>query len=200
MLVHGTMSWGTECFAAQRPLSRTFRLELPDRRGFGAGPDTDRSDYARDAEDIGALLGEGAHLVGHSYGAVAAMLTASARPRAVHYSLTLIEPSALRTASGHPTVAAALERIEAAFGTVAPEMTPEEFLRASTEPYGLPMPQVTPYLLRAVRTAMRERPAWDARIPLGPLAAARMPKVVLNGTWENAHPDHRAFTGEALAA
>ncbi|WP_407548762.1 alpha/beta hydrolase [Streptomyces sp. Pv4-95] len=199
VLVHGTMSWGTECFAGQRPLAEMFRLELVDRRGFGDSPDIDRSDYAVDAEDVRQLLGNGAHLVGHSYGAVAAMLAASARPQAVH-SLTLIEPSPLRTAAGHPVVAAALERIRAAFGGDEAESSPADFLRRATEPYGLPVPRPTPRLLRAARSAMRERPAWDAQIPLGPLAKAGMPKVVINGSWEEAHPDYRDFTGAALAA
>lgn len=75
-----------------------------------------------------------------------------------------------------------------------------EYLRRSTQPYGPPMPETTPRPPRAVRSAMRERPVRDARIPLGPLAAAGLPKVVINGTWEGAHPDHRTFTGEALTA
>ncbi|WP_052230314.1 alpha/beta hydrolase [Streptomyces sp. CT34] len=201
LLVHGTLSWGTDCFAGQRPLAEMFRLELVDRRGFGDSPDTDRGDYAVDAEDLAQLLGTGAHLVGHSYGAVAAMLAASARPEAVQ-SLTLIEPSPLRTAAGPPVVAAALERLRAAVegGAGAVEPSPEEFLRQSTVPYGMPMPETTPHRLRAARSAMRERPSWDARIPLGPLAGAQMPKTVVNGTWETAHPRYRAFIGDALAA
>ncbi|MGW8552298.1 alpha/beta fold hydrolase [Streptomyces tubercidicus] len=199
VLVHGTMSWGTECFAAQRPLADKFRLELIDRRGFGDSPDIERSDYTVDAEDIGQLMGCGAHLVGHSYGAAAVMLAVSARPEAVR-SLTLIEPSPLRTAAGHPTVAAALERIRASFGDVDEQLSPEEYLRRSTEPYGLPMPEPTPRLLRAVRSAMCERPVWDAELPLGPLAGATMPKTVINGTWETTHPDYRDFTGTALMA
>lgn len=199
VLVHGTMSWGTECFAGQRPLAEMFRLELVDRRGFGASPDIERSDYATDAEDILPLLGRGAHLVGHSYGAAAVMLAASARPEAVR-SLTLIEPSALRTAAAHPVVAAALERIRAAFGEPGREVSPEDHLRQSTEPYGLPMPEPTPRMLRAVRSAMRERPVWDAELPLGPLAGATMPKTVINGTWETAHPAYREFAGAALAS
>ncbi|WP_432140689.1 alpha/beta fold hydrolase [Streptomyces sp. bgisy084] len=199
VLVHGTMSWGTECFAAQRPLAGRFRLEVVDRRGFGDSPDTERSDYAVDAEDIGQLLCHEAHLVGHSYGAAAVMLAASAHPAAVR-SLTLIEPSPLRTAAGDSTVAAALERIRASFADLDPELSPEDYLRHSTEPYGLPMPEPTPRLLRAVRSAMRERPVWDAELPLGPLAGATMPKTVINGTWDTAHPDHREFTGTALMA
>lgn len=101
----------------------------------------------------------------------------------------------LRTAAGHPLVAAALERIRAAFAGPAEEVGPHEHLRRSTEPYGLPVP--TPRMLRAVRSAMRERPVWDAEIPLGPLAGATIPKAVINGNWETAHPAYREFTGEA---
>ena len=48
-----------------------------DRRGFGASPDVDRSDYELDAVDIAGLMEGGAHLVGHSYGGVVAMLAAA---------------------------------------------------------------------------------------------------------------------------
>lgn len=199
ILVHGTMSWGTECFAAQRTLAGECRLELVDRRGFGDSPDTERSDYEVDADDVLELLGDGAHLVGHSYGGVVALVVALRRPDLVH-SLTLIEPSPLRTAQEHPVVAATLQRIEATFGDDLPEMSPEEYIRMSTEPYGMPIPELTPRLLKAVRTAMRERPAWDARLTLEPLASAAWPKCVINGTWDTAHPSYREFTGEALMA
>jgi pimeloyl-ACP methyl ester carboxylesterase len=203
VLVHGTLSWGTRSYAQQRPLAARFRLQVLDRRGYGRSPDTGRSDYAADARDIAELLDAepgGAHLVGHSYGGVAAMYAAALRPHAVR-SLALIEPSPLRAAEDHPVVAAALARIRAAFGAVPAQMSPEEYLAASTEPYGLPVPEPTPDMLRATRTAMRERPCWDAAdVPLPALAAAPYPKLVLNGTWETAHPDYRAFNGEALAA
>lgn len=199
LLVHGTMSWGTDCFQGQRLLAERFRLELMDRRGFGDSPDIERSDYEVDAEDIVALLGTGAHLVGHSYGAAGAMIAAARRPEAVH-SLTLIEPSALRVAEEHPAVAKALGRIRAAFGEKREPMSPEEYLRYSTEGYGLPLPEFTPHLLRAAASAMTERPVWDAEIPLAPLARAYFPKLVVNGTWETAHPEYRAFIGEAMAA
>ena len=201
VLVHGTMTWGTESFAEQRPLARTFRLELVDRRGYGGSPDADRSDYEVDAADIAEVLGRtpgGAHLVGHSYGGVSAMFAAARHPELVR-SLTLIEPSALRAARHDPVVGAALTRMRAAFGTVPPDMSPEQFLTASTEPYGLPVPAFTPQRLRATSTAMRERIAWEAEIPLAPLAAAPFPKLVLNGTWETADPEQRAFNGDAMA-
>ncbi|WP_030911265.1 alpha/beta fold hydrolase [Streptomyces sp. NRRL F-5126] len=199
LLVHGTMSWGTDSFRGQRPLAERFRLELMDRRGFGRSPDIERSDYEVDGQDIAVLLGSGAHLVGHSYGAAGTMLAAARRPDVVH-SLTLIEPSTLRIAEENPVVGQALARIRAAFGEAREPMSPEEYLRYSTEDYGLPAPEFTPGLLRAAVSAMAERPVWDADIPLAALAGADYPKLVVNGTWETAHPEYRAFSGEALMA
>ena len=68
--VAGSLSWGEFAFHAQRPLARSHTLLLPDRRGYGTSPSNDRADFDVDAEDVAALLGESAHLVGHSYGAV----------------------------------------------------------------------------------------------------------------------------------
>jgi pimeloyl-ACP methyl ester carboxylesterase len=163
VLVHGTMTWGTACFEAQRPLARHYRLLVMDRRGFGESPDIDRSDYEVDALDVVELLGDGVHLVGHSYGGVVAMPAAGLRPQAVR-SLTLIEPSALRLAAHDPSVAAALERMRKGVQNLPEDMTPEEYLRLSTEPLGINVPAPTPLTLRAARSAMRERPSWVAEV------------------------------------
>jgi hypothetical protein len=45
---------------------------------------------------------------------------------------------------------------------------------------------------------MAERPCREAQIGLTPLAQARFPKVVVTGTWDQAHPAYRASTGDAL--
>ncbi|MGP3937151.1 alpha/beta fold hydrolase [Nonomuraea sp. KM88] len=61
-----------------------FRLLLMDRRGYGRSPDAGErfpSDYLADADDIAELLGDGAHLVGHSYGGVGAMIAGRSPPR-----------------------------------------------------------------------------------------------------------------------
>ncbi|WP_236573283.1 alpha/beta fold hydrolase [Streptomyces sp. GS7] len=191
------MSWGADCFHGQRLLAEHFRLELMDRRGFRDSPDIERSDYEVDADDIVALLGTGAHLVGHSSGAAGVVIAAARRPEVVH-SLTLIEPSALHVAEEHPAVAEALGRIRAACGERREPMSPEEYLRYSTEGYDLPSPESTPHLLRAAASGMAERPVWDAKIPLTALARADFPKLVVNGTWETAHAEYRAFIGEAM--
>ncbi|GAA4238479.1 hypothetical protein GCM10022254_54610 [Actinomadura meridiana] len=202
VFVHGIFSWGADelyGFGNQRPLEDEFRLVMMDRRGHGASPDIDGSDYEVDADDIVALLGGGAHLVAHSYGGAGAMLAAVRRPDLVR-SLTLIQPGTLRPAAGHPVVDEALERARASAGGLPPETTPEEYLRASTEGIGMPVPEATPERLRTVRTAMRERPCWDADIPLDPLATAPWPKLMISGTWEDAPELYRRYAGEPLIA
>lgn len=67
-----------------------------------------RTDYDVDADDVVSLLGEGTHLVGHSYGGVAAMLAAARRPDLVR-SLCLIQPGSMRVADDHPVIADLLE-------------------------------------------------------------------------------------------
>ncbi|MGI5171643.1 alpha/beta fold hydrolase [Spirillospora sp. CA-253888] len=202
VFVHGIFSWGFDelyGFGNQRPLADEFRLVMMDRRGHGASPDIEGGDYEVDADDITALLGDGAHLVAHSYGGAGAMLAAVRCPDLV-WSLTLIQPGTLRPAAGHPVVDQALERARAGTAELPAEMTPQEYLRASTGGIGMPVPQATPERLRAVRTAMRERPCWDADIPLGPLADAPWPKLMISGTWEDAPELYRRYAGEPLIA
>jgi pimeloyl-ACP methyl ester carboxylesterase len=59
---------------------------------------------------------------------------------------------------------------------------------------------MTPDSLRAARTALRERPSWDAEFSLEPLAAAPWPKLVITGTWETAAASYRAWVGDAMLA
>jgi pimeloyl-ACP methyl ester carboxylesterase len=98
MLLHGGVLAGELCWHQQLPLADRFGLEIVDRAGYG------RSQQVSPGEDLDAdgrlaagLLADGAHLVGHSSGAVAAMLAASLRPQAV-LSLTLCEPPAFQLA------------------------------------------------------------------------------------------------------
>ncbi|MGD3112809.1 alpha/beta fold hydrolase [Streptomyces sp. YGL11-2] len=236
VFVHNIFTWGcdeTYGFAAQRPLADRYRLLLVDRRGYGHSPDTARSDFEADADDLIALLAElpnlpdlsdppktsdpsvlpepsappepsdvrngGAHLVGHGNGGVAAMLAAARRPDLVR-SLTLIQPSAFTVAARHPAVAALLERVGEAAPGVPDSMTAQEFLRASTEGIGLPMPQPTAQRLRAVATSMHERPIWEAQVPLEPLRTAPWPTLVICGTWQDAPEPYRTYVGEPLMA
>ncbi|WP_051871318.1 alpha/beta fold hydrolase [Streptomyces sclerotialus] len=202
VFVHGILTWGDDDrygFAAQRPLADRHRLLVMDRRGYGRSPDIDHSDWSVDAEDVIGLLGAGAHLVGHAYGGVGAMAAAVRRPELVR-SLSLIQPGALRPAERHPVVAEALARARAATAALPADLTPEEFLRAATESVGMETPEPTPARLRAAAASMAEHPCWDADIPLGPLADASFPKLMISGDWEGAPEQYRKFAGEPLIA
>ena len=83
VLVHGSLATGAEEWQAQRPLAdEGFRLLVPDRRGYGQSPAAEGEDFLRDGDDIADLMGDGAHLVGHSYGGLGAMFAAARRPDA----------------------------------------------------------------------------------------------------------------------
>ncbi|MFE7071630.1 alpha/beta fold hydrolase [Streptomyces sp. NPDC057620] len=202
VFAHNIFTWGSDemyGFAAQRPLADRHRLLLVDRRGYGGSPDTERSDFDTDADDLVELLARqagGAHLVGHGNGGLAAVLAAGRRPDLVR-SLALIQPSVFSAAADHPVVADLYRRVRDGAGAPEP-VTPEQFLRASTEGIGLAMPEPTAQRLRAVATSMRERPVWEARVPLEPVRAAPWPKLVICGTWEDAPEPYRTYVGEPL--
>lgn len=191
ILVHGTFSWAALAFEHQRPLARHRRILLPDRRGFGASPDLDdssvTSDYKVDAHDIAELMGDGAHLLGHSYGGTVAMLATATHPELVR-SLTLIEPCAHSVASDDPAVAAAIEDGRR-FMAGARDRTPADYLDLA---YGdRPRPQPAEWLLRAATTALHERPCWLADLATEPLRTADFPKLVIVGGWETVPPGYR---------
>ena len=107
VLVHGSIVGPEQTWRAQRELAARWTLVLPHRPGFGASPRLPRGDFEAEAPLIAELLGDGAHLVGHSYGAVIALHAAALRPGAV-WSLTVTEPGALRIAAGDPQVDATI--------------------------------------------------------------------------------------------
>ena len=203
VFAHGIISWGDDDefgFGHQRSLGKDRRLLLMDRRGHGDSPDLEGrygTDYDVDADDIIGLLGDGAHLVGHAYGAVAAMIAAAARPDLVR-SLCVIQPGSMRVAEDDPVVAELLTRNRAASGSLPPDMTPEDFLRMATEQVGMPPMERTPRRLRVAETSMRERPCWDAPIPLEPIRDASWPVLVIVGDWAGAPEEYLRLAGEPL--
>src|SRR5215469_17860599 len=100
VLLHGGVLAGELCWSRQLRLADRFALEIVDRAGYGRSQQVSPGeDLDADAPLVAGLLAGGAHLVGHSSGAVAAMLAASLRPEAV-LSLTLCEPVAFQVAPG----------------------------------------------------------------------------------------------------
>src|SRR6185437_3555649 len=111
LFVHGSVVNGELTWSAQKPLANRFELVIPNRRGFPPGPDVERVDFDDEAVWIERYLEPGAHLVGHSYGGVIALLAAARRPELVR-SLTVLEPPCLGVARGNLVVDAYEARSE----------------------------------------------------------------------------------------
>jgi pimeloyl-ACP methyl ester carboxylesterase len=203
--VHGSLSWGTFAFRAQRPLAGSHSLVLPDRRGYGGSAATGRPDFSVDAGDVAALLGDGAHLVGHSYGAVVALMVAARRPEAVR-TLTAVEPAALSVARGDAAVEeliAALAEVQAAASSTSAAEFTVRFREALGYRRGLDIleqPKLSREGVRAAEATMTERPPWEAEIPLDALARAGLPVLIVSGRWDNLAAGERALGRRAFGA
>lgn len=182
LFIHGSVVDARSTWRKQRTLAERWRLIIPNRPGFGRSPPLARNDFEIEAPLFAELLGDGAHLVGHSYGAVIALLAAAGRPDAVR-SLTVSEPGALRLAEGTPVVDEMIANGERLFreGAAIPNDT---FLRLFR--FGAGSSRATPgqlpeELVRGVELLKSERPSWEADISLKRLAAADFPVLVLSG-------------------
>jgi pimeloyl-ACP methyl ester carboxylesterase len=182
LFVHGTVVGAASTWRRQRPLAERWRLIIPSRPGFGQSPALERNDFEVEAPLFAELLGEGAHLVGHSYGAVIALLAAAERPEAVR-SLTVSEPGALRLAEGTPVVDEMIVNGERLFKE-ASRIPNETFLRLFRSGAGsanLTPGELPEELVRGVERLKVERPSWEAEIPLDRLASADFPALVVSG-------------------
>jgi pimeloyl-ACP methyl ester carboxylesterase len=181
VLVHGSFANAEFQWVMQRPLAASFTLVLPNRSGYPPHPPREQIDFYEQADDIAALLGDGAHLVGFSYGGVVSLLAAARRLQAVR-SLTVIEPPALWLARGNPDVDRLAQEIFTLFWSGPSE--PLRFVEQFLPLFGtkLPLPKtLPPPLEQGARALMVERPPWDARIQLDDIAAAPFPKLVISG-------------------
>jgi pimeloyl-ACP methyl ester carboxylesterase len=182
LLVHGSIVDARRTWRKQYALADRWSLTLPNRPGFASSPPLERNDFELEAPMVAALLGESSHLVGHSYGAVMALLAAAARPDAVR-SLIVSEPGCFNVAAGFAEVDEVLahgRRLYESGGTIGAA----RFLRLFRE--GVHSSHETPdelpdWLQRGAMLALRERPPWEASIPLEAIAAAPFPKLVISG-------------------
>jgi len=184
VLVHGSVVGRERTWSEQRPLAARWTLILPNRPGFGASPPLERGDFEAEAPAVAELLGGGAHLVGHSYGAVIALCAAGLRPHAVR-SLTVSEPGALRLAAGDPEVDATIANGERLYAAGADALlSPRDFValfRAGARSARATPEKLPDWLERGARHAMAERPAWEVEPPLDAIASAAFPKLVISG-------------------
>jgi pimeloyl-ACP methyl ester carboxylesterase len=200
VLVHGTGGGRQLTWSDQLPLSKQYRLIIPDRRGYGDSPPATCVDFEVDASDIAEILGEGAHLVGFSYGAIGSLLAAALRPDAVH-SLAIIEPPAFAVARGEPSVDDMVSRLEPVFAR-AGDMTPQEYDRAFDEAVGFDHVGGTQSFdeLARLDAARKERRPWEAGIPLGLLRRQTFPKVMFRGDWSPALSRVAGVIAESIGA
>ncbi len=181
VFVHGGGAGGVHSWSAQLELTARWRLVVPWRPGYGGSPARGREDFAVDAPLIAEILGQGAHLVAHSYGAVIAALAAAAAPHAVR-SLTLIESGGSDIARGSPGV----DDYERRMGALAAALPtdPEQALRAIfaiLDPaIALPSPLPPPLAQWAARVPALRWP-WEARTPVDALVAGGFPILVVSG-------------------
>jgi pimeloyl-ACP methyl ester carboxylesterase len=182
LFIHGDIVGPELTWRKQRELGERWSLAIPSRPGFGESPPLERNDFETEAPMFAELLGNGAHLVGHSYGAVIALLVAAERPEAVR-SLTVSEPGCLRVAAGVPEVDEMISNGERLFAH-AEEIPSEDFLRlfrgGAGSAYGTPE-QLPDELMHGVELLKLERPSGEADFPLQKLAAADFAVLVLSG-------------------
>jgi pimeloyl-ACP methyl ester carboxylesterase len=181
VLVHGSGGNARSAWASVEPLAAQFTLVAPDRGGYPPNPPLARIDFDVQAEELAPLLEDGAHLVGHSYGGVIALLIAARHPKRVR-SLTVSEPPAFALARGNPEVERLVERLDEHFthGPRDPHAFASGFFEIVGSNAKLP-DELPPELEQSVRATMAERAPWEARIALDELGATAFPKLVISG-------------------
>jgi pimeloyl-ACP methyl ester carboxylesterase len=202
VLVHGGGAGGSVAFAAQRPLAEDHTLVLPDRPGAGGTPAQGRQDAERDGGLIAQLLdelgGEGAHLVGHSYGAVAVMVGAALRPQLVR-SLVLIEPPVFQLAADDPVVRARWTELVDAIADPDPARRVQRFFAAAglASPVSVPLPPPLQHLAAELRSM---RQPWDVPLDLPALRDLHVRKTVVTGGHDDAYERLADRLADAIGA
>jgi len=196
----GSRIGGDMVFVEQKKLaSRGWQIVVPDRPGHGQSPPPGRPDDAvLDAQWVAELIGDGAHLVGHSFGGAVALCAAGLRPEAVR-SLTMIEPAILSLAISDPAVQDFIRRQVELFSSGKP---PRELMEGFSRMVGVP--EAFWRDLRDSDEATRVGQAlFEIRIPpdeklrecAATVAAAKIPTLIVTGGWS---PAFEATAGAAV--
>lgn len=179
LLLHCDAATARSGWRRQQELAERWTLVAPDRPGYGASP-ASRVDFDTEPESHRPLLGDGAHLVGHSYGGVVALFLAAAAPHLIR-SLTVVEPPAFGL-SDAPEVVATRDQLQELWDEDLddPFVFYDRFSRSIGErPW--PRPPLPAGLERGVRALMGEHVPWEAQPDLEALAAAPFPVLVVSG-------------------
>lgn len=181
VLVHGGGEGGLSAWRAQLPLADRYQLIVPSRPGYGDSPPLGGEDFEVHAGPIAELLGDGAHVVGQSYGAIVAMLAAARRPDAVR-SLTLIESGSSSIARGRPGV----DDYERRMGAIAaaPPADIDTLVRAIfaiLDPKAVLPTPLPPPLVRWAEALPTFRWPWEAVVPVEALRRGGFPILAISG-------------------
>ena len=182
VLVHGSLAIGNDEWEAQRPLAEQgFSLTVFDRRGYGRSAAATGEDFLADADDIIELMGDGAHLVGHSYGGLGVLLAAARCPEKT-LSLTVLEPAAGSPAITDPAWTELVAQVRSMWDRDCSDM---EFVVAFLTAVGSPPEMLGPDLLASaldlVPLLRQGRAFVGIDLPIAELAAAGFPKLVVAG-------------------
>jgi len=177
VMVHGTLGTHQSLLLVAQELSRQFTCHVMDRRGRGMSGDAANYRIVREVEDIEAVLataGAGAYLVGHSYGALCSLLTASRRavPR-----LALYEPP-------WPIHGPAHARCIVPCTAAVARGAYEEAIMTFLSEIGMPAPaSMPPEVVALAPTLVREMQGVDSVGPgLEQFERVTMPTLLLLGT------------------
>jgi pimeloyl-ACP methyl ester carboxylesterase len=193
VFVHGSFRGGLETFREQLALADEYRVIVVDRRGFGGSPSAASDGWPTDAGDLVALLDKvgPAHVVGHSYGAVVALVAAVQVPEQL-LSLIAIEPPAFELARGDAAAEATTLAMKPVYER-AHELTTAEFVQEWGRTRGMSRDRIDAWIASfgaaewaAAEATGRERWPGDAPIRLDLLAQAAFPTVVVAGGY-NGH-------------
>lgn len=181
VLVHGGVLSAELTWREQLPLAERWSLVLVDRSGYGRSAG-EGEDIEADGRLVAELLEEGAHLVGQSSGAVAALLAAARRPQAV-LSLTLCEPPAFQLAPGSADARASAAAADAHFSAPGEDAAwLRGFVRImGGDPTTIPDPLPQPLAAGAKAIRNIRRYPWRFDLPLDDIAGAPFAKLVVSG-------------------
>jgi pimeloyl-ACP methyl ester carboxylesterase len=180
VLVHGAITGAHASWAPLRAHLPGWTLLAPNRRGYHPRTPAEHEDYLTDANDVVDLLDEPAHMVGHSYGAVVALVAATQVPHQLR-SLTLVEPPPLPDTHHLPVVRNWLERMNA-LRTSGPAES-GDFLRRFMAMVGVPDDTLdhADQLTEQIRLLRTSRPAWTADVDVDAIVRLRVPVLVVSG-------------------
>lgn len=176
VFVHGAGRAGADAWPAQRSAPDLGEKVFVERVGFAPGEDDRRTDFEEDRRRVVAALDGGAHLVAHSYGAVAALMATEMAADRVR-SVALFEPACFSLARGRAAVEHHIETMRAALEDEG--LSDEEFLAAFYRSVGagLPPGPLTEGARASARRLRRQRGPWEAR--LDPAIIGAVPTLVV---------------------